>query len=52
MLVSNNTKQIARATDYAAFFYMGTLVEYGETSYIFTNPAVQQTEDYIQGKFG
>ena len=52
VLVSNNTKQIARATDYAAFFYMGELVEYGETSSIFTTPAVQQTEDYIQGKFG
>ncbi len=52
VLVSNNTKQIARATDYAAFFYMGELVEYGVTSSIFTMPAVQQTEDYIQGKFG
>jgi len=52
VLVSNNTKQIARATDYAAFFYMSKLVEYGITSSIFTTPAVQQTEDYIQGKFG
>ena len=52
VLVSNNTKQIARATDCAAFFYMGELVEYGETFSIFTTPAVQQTEDYIQGKFG
>jgi phosphate transport system ATP-binding protein len=52
VLVSNNTKQIARATDYAAFFCMGELVEYGETFSIFTTPAVQQTEDYIQGKFG
>jgi phosphate transport system ATP-binding protein len=52
VLVSNNTKQIARATDYAAFFYMGGLVEYGTTPAIFTNPSVRQTEDYIQGKFG
>ncbi len=52
ILVSNNTKQIARATDFSAFFYMGTLVEYGQTEKIFTNPAVKQTEDYIQGKFG
>jgi len=52
VLVSNNTKQIARATDYAAFFYMGKLVEYGATGAIFTMPAMQQTEDYIQGKFG
>ena len=52
VLVSNNTKQIARATDYAAFFYMGELVEYGVTPAIFTNPLVKRTEDYIQGKFG
>jgi phosphate transport system ATP-binding protein len=52
ILVSNNTKQIARATDYAAFFYMGKLVEAGETPQIFTNPSIKQTEDYIQGKFG
>lgn len=52
VLVSNNTKQIARATDYAAFFYMGGLVEYGATPAIFTNPSVKRTEDYIQGKFG
>ena len=52
VLVSNNTKQIARATDFAAFFYMGELVEFGQTEKIFTNPSVKQTEDYIQGKFG
>ena len=52
ILVSNNTKQIARASDFAAFFYMGTLIEFDHTEKIFTNPAVRQTEDYIQGKFG
>lgn len=52
ILVSNNTKQIARITDYASFFYMGDLIEYGPTEKVFTNPSVQQTEDYIQGKFG
>ncbi len=52
ILVSNNTKQIARATDFSAFFYMGALVEFGATEKIFTNPSVKQTEDYIQGKFG
>jgi phosphate transport system ATP-binding protein len=52
ILVSNNTKQIARITDFASFFYMGNLVEYGPTEKVFTNPSVQQTEDYIQGKFG
>jgi phosphate transport system ATP-binding protein len=52
ILVSNNTKQIARITDYAAFFYMGTLIEYGTTEKLFTNPSERKTEDYIQGKFG
>lgn len=52
VLVSNNTKQIARITDFAAFFYMGTLIEYDTTDRIFTTPRQKQTEDYIQGKFG
>lgn len=52
ILVSNNTKQIARITDYSAFFYMGTLIEYGPTEKLFTNPSERKTEDYIQGKFG
>jgi len=52
ILVSNNTKQIARISDYAAFFYLGELIEYGTTEKIFTNPSQKQTEDYISGKFG
>jgi phosphate transport system ATP-binding protein len=52
ILVSNNTKQIARATDFVAFFYMGKLVEFGLTEKLFTTPDNQMTEDYIQGKFG
>lgn len=52
ILVSNNTKQIARATDYVAFFYVGELIEFGTTEMIFTKPSLQKTEDYIQGKFG
>ncbi len=52
VLVSNNTKQIARATDHAAFFLMGELLESGATSAMFTNPVNQRTSDYIEGKFG
>lgn len=52
ILVSNNTKQIARISDYSAFFYLGELIEYGTTEKIFTNPSQNQTEDYISGKFG
>jgi phosphate transport system ATP-binding protein len=52
ILVSNNTKQIARATDYTAFFYFGELIEFDATEKLFTNPKEKETEDYIQGKFG
>jgi phosphate transport system ATP-binding protein len=52
ILVSNNTKQIARASDFVAFFYMGKLIEFGPTEKVFTNPESQMTDDYIRGKFG
>jgi phosphate transport system ATP-binding protein len=52
VLVSNNTKQIARITDFSAFFYMGQLIEYNTTEKVLTTPIEKQTEDYIQGKFG
>jgi len=52
ILVSINTKQIARITDFSAFFYMGQLIEYNTTDKVFTTPMEKQTEDYIQGKFG
>jgi phosphate transport system ATP-binding protein len=52
VLVSNNTKQIARASDFVAFFYMGKLVEFGPTERVFTNPEHKLTEDYVLGKFG
>lgn len=52
VLVTNNTKQAARASDRTAFFYMGRLVECGPTTEIFTNPRQQQTSDYITGHFG
>jgi phosphate transport system ATP-binding protein len=52
IFVSNNTKQIARATDYVAFLCMGELIEFGATETIFTKPKVLKTEEYIQGKFG
>ena len=52
ILVSNNTKQIARISDFSAFFYLGELIEYNTTEKVFTTPAESKTEDYIQGKFG
>ncbi|MHB8109663.1 MAG: phosphate ABC transporter ATP-binding protein [Syntrophorhabdaceae bacterium] len=52
ILVSNNTKQIARISDFSAFFYLGELIEYNTTDKVFMTPADSRTEDYIQGKFG
>ncbi len=52
ILVSNNTKQIARVTDRVAFLLMGDLIEMGETSRVFTVPRDKRTDDYISGRFG
>lgn len=52
VIVTHNMQQAARVSDYTAFLMMGELVEYGETSQIFTNPANKLTEDYITGRFG
>lgn len=52
IIVTHNMQQAARVSDYTAFFYMGELIEVGDTSTIFTNPAVKKTEDYITGRFG
>jgi phosphate transport system ATP-binding protein len=45
-------QQAARVSDHTAFFYMGNLVEFGETDALFTNPTNDQTEAYITGRFG
>jgi phosphate transport system ATP-binding protein len=52
VLVTNNTKQAARASDRTAFFLMSELVEIGPTSVLFTHPADKRTNDYIVGNFG
>ena len=52
IMVTHSMQQAARISDQTAFFYMGDLVEFGETGKIFTQPAKQQTEDYITGRFG
>ncbi len=52
MIVTHNMQQAARASDYTAFFYVGELIEFGETGILFTTPRVRQTEDYITGRFG
>ncbi len=52
VIVTHNLQQAARVSDYTAFFYLGSLIEFDKTSKIFTNPANKQTEDYITGRFG
>ena len=57
VIVTHNMQQAARVSDMAAFLMMeddraGVLVEYGNTSEIFTNPKDKRTEDYITGRFG
>ena len=62
VIVTHNMQQAARVSDMTAFFTVelhdegksrtGTVVEYGETDKIFTNPDDKRTEDYVTGKFG
>jgi phosphate transport system ATP-binding protein len=52
VIVTHNMQQAGRCSDYTAFFYLGKLIEFDQKEKIFTNPAKQQTEDYITGRFG
>jgi phosphate transport system ATP-binding protein len=51
-IVTHNMQQAARVSDFTAFMYLGELIEFGETSSIFTNPSNDRTQDYITGRFG
>jgi phosphate transport system ATP-binding protein len=52
LIVTHNMQQASRVSDYTAFMYLGHLVEYGPTPEIFTKPKLQETEDYVTGRFG
>jgi phosphate transport system ATP-binding protein len=52
IMVTHNMQQAARISDKTAFFLLGDLVEFGETSSVFTVPREKRTEQYITGKFG
>lgn len=52
VLVTNNTKQAARASDRTAFFLMGELIEVGPTEQVFTRPTESRTNEYLTGQFG
>jgi phosphate transport system ATP-binding protein len=62
VIVTHNMQQAARVADMTAFFSVevredgsgrhGVLVEYEQTTKIFTNPGDKRTEDYVTGRFG
>lgn len=52
VIVTHNMQQAARVSQRTAFFHLGSLVEYGVTSDIFTNPRKERTKDYITGRYG
>lgn len=52
IIVTHNMQQAARTSDKTAFFLLGELVEFGDTSKVFTTPRESRTERYITGRFG
>jgi phosphate transport system ATP-binding protein len=52
IIVTHSMQQAARVSQRTAFFHLGTLVEEGPTTEIFTNPKDKRTQDYITGRFG
>ena len=52
VIVTHSMQQAARVSQKTAFFHLGTLVEYGDTGQIFTNPKDPRTESYITGRIG
>jgi len=52
IIVTHNMQQAARVSDITAFFYLGELIETGDTDELFTRPKRKKTEDYITGRFG
>ncbi|TAL81821.1 MAG: phosphate ABC transporter ATP-binding protein PstB [Beijerinckiaceae bacterium] len=51
-IVTHNMQQAARVSEFAAFMYLGELVEFSGTSQLFTSPEQKQTLNYITGRFG
>jgi len=52
VIVTHSMQQAARVSQKTAFFHLGHLVEFGDTSHIFTNPSDERTESYITGRIG
>ncbi len=52
VIVTHNMQQASRVSDFTGFFYLGRLVEFGDTKQLFTRPRDERTEAYITGRFG
>lgn len=52
VIVTHNMQQASRISDKTAFFFLGELIEHGETKQIFTAPKNERTQNYITGRFG
>ena len=52
VIVTHNMQQASRVSDFTGFFYLGRLIEFGDTKQIFTRPSDERTEAYITGRFG
>ena len=52
IIVTHNMQQAARVSEYAAYMYLGKLIEFGDTKQIFEKPREELTENYITGRFG
>jgi phosphate transport system ATP-binding protein len=51
-IVTHSMQQAARVSAFTAFMYLGELVEFDETSKVFTSPREKRTQDYVTGRFG
>src|SRR2546430_1587975 len=52
VIVTHNMQQASRVSDFTGFFYLGRLIEFGDTKQVFTRPSDERTEAYITGRFG
>ncbi len=52
VIVTHNMQQASRVSDFTGFFYLGRLIEFGDTKQIFSRPSDERTEAYITGRFG
>ena len=52
IIVTHNMQQAARVSDFTAYMYLGELIEFTDTSTLFTKPSQKMTEDYITGRYG